>query len=209
MQFVADDLDVRTLPADHFLGNAADRLAIGVILIDQVNLFGALFLCNCGRECVDLRVYVAVEAEMPEVAFLVGQRRIDGRMVQVKDFVAGISLVVLEHALAQRMADVGTVALRDVVDALVDCLLERDQALLRTGFVVEFDHLELDAAEYAAAGVDLIDRRLDMAAARFPLPRGRAAPRVGGGNLYGVGPPNARRKQAEAGPGQPDPPNTL
>jgi hypothetical protein len=177
---------------------------VGVVLVDQVNLLRLPVRRDDGSEGVDLHVDVGVEAEVPEIALLVGERRVDGRVVQEQQFAARVALVVLEHGFRQRMGHVRTVALGDEANPLVDGLLERHQAFLGTGLVVEADEFQLRPAEHPAPGVDLVDGRLDVAAAHLPLQRKRAALRIDVGDLDGVGRDGACGECTESGREQPD-----
>ena len=95
MQFVADDLDVRPLGAEHRLGGGSDGLAERVILVDQIDVLDGGRGLHVVGERLHLDVGVGIPAEMPEAALVVGQNRIDRGIVEVENFLAGIALVVL------------------------------------------------------------------------------------------------------------------
>ena len=111
MQFVADDLDVRPLGAEHRLGGGSDGLAERVVLVDQVDVLDGGRGLHVVGERLHLDVGVGIPAEMPEAALVVGQHRIDRGIVEVQDFLAGIALVVLGDEIRQRAGDRRTVAL--------------------------------------------------------------------------------------------------
>ena len=141
------------------LRRRGDRLAERVILVDQVDLLDLLVLGDDVGHRRHLHVGVGVEAEMPEVALLVGQRRIDRGIVEEQHFLAGIALVVLQHRFGDRERDRAAVALDDVARAVVERLLQLDQRFLRIDLVVERQELDLLAVD-AAGGVDRVDVEL-------------------------------------------------
>ena len=89
---------------------------------------------------------------MPEAALVVRKHRIDRRIVEVQDFLAGIALVVLGDEIRQRAGNRRAVALGQDTNAGIYRLLRLDQALLRVGLVVERHDLDL-LAENAALGI--------------------------------------------------------
>ena len=161
MQLVADDLDVRPLLAEHADRRLGHRLPEGVVLADDVDLPDLGVRLDHVGQRRHLHVGVRVEAEVPEVALLVGQRGIDRRVVQVEDAVVRVALIVLEHRVRDGVGHARAVALEDEVDALADHLLELDQGLLRADLVVEGHDLERPP-EHAAGLVDLIGREPEL-----------------------------------------------
>ncbi len=78
MQLIANDLDVRPFPGQHFLRRFGDRLSERVILIDQIDLPGVCVLRNRVGQRRHFHIGIGIEAEVPEAAPVVGERRIDG-----------------------------------------------------------------------------------------------------------------------------------
>mmetsp|Transcript_57664 Transcript_57664/g.135770 ORF Transcript_57664/g.135770 Transcript_57664/m.135770 type:complete len:224 (+) Transcript_57664:1018-1689(+) len=159
MQVLADDLDVRALARQHFLGVLGDLVAVGIVLVQQVDLLDVRLVLHEGGQRLHLHRGVGVEAEVPVAALAVGQVGIDGRVVQVDDFLAGVALVVFADRVAQRQRDAGTIALHHVADALVGGGLQQVQRLGGAELVVEGDELELHAGRVAL--VELLDQELE------------------------------------------------
>ena len=86
---------------------------------------------------------LASQRKCQNVALVVGEDRVDRRVVEVDHRLVGIALVVLGDEVAERRGHRRAVALREDADALVDRLLGLDEGLLRIGLVVEADDLEL------------------------------------------------------------------
>ena len=111
------------------------------------------------RERLHLDVGICVPAEMPEAALVVREHRIDRRIVEVQDFLAGIALVVLGDEIRQRAGNRRAVALGQDTNAGIYRLLRLDQALLRVDLVVERHDLDL-LAENPALGIQFIGEEL-------------------------------------------------
>jgi hypothetical protein len=96
---------------------------------------------------------------VPEIAFFVGQRGIDGGIIEEQHFLAGIALVVLLHGFGDGERDGAAVPLNDEARAVVERLLELDQRFLRIDLVVEREELDLFAVD-ASRRVDRVDVEL-------------------------------------------------
>jgi hypothetical protein len=159
MQLIAHDLDVRPLGAEHRPRLAQHVLAEAVVLANQVDLLDR----SVGAQHLDQRrqthVGVRVEAEVPGAAALVGQHRIDRRVVQEQHAALRIALVVAVDRLDQRRRRGRAVALGDEPDALVDGRAQQGDRLFRLAFAVETHQFQF--ARHAA--------HLDTAAAVDPL----------------------------------------
>ena len=119
---------------------------------------------------------------MPEAAFLVGQRGIDGGIVEIEDFLARITLIVLLDGVGDRERDCAAIALHNVPCALVQCLLELDQRFLGVDLVVERQQLDLFAVD-AAGRVDRVDVELMRLLRQNAGCRGAAGQRIDEGDL--------------------------
>ena len=162
MQVVAHDLDVGTFFSQVLPCGLLYGVAEGIVLVEQVDLLDFLAARHPAGQRLHLHVGVRVEAKVPERAFLVGERRVDRRIVQEQDLLAGTPFVVAVHGLDQRACHRRAVALGDVLDALVDDPLQLVERLLRTGLVVKADDFELAPAEHAAGRVDPLDREAEF-----------------------------------------------
>src|SRR5690606_11306259 len=112
-------------------------------LFPYTTLFrSVLVLRQVSDQCLHLHVDVGVHTEVPEAAFAVGEFGVDGTVVDVKHFLAGIAGIVLVDGIHQREGDTGAIALRHVTVALVDGALELAEAVLDTRFVIEADDLQ-------------------------------------------------------------------
>ena len=80
---------------------------------------------------------------MPVVAFLVGQGRVDGRVVEINNFLAWVAFVVFGHGVRNRQSGAGAIALGHVTETLVNRGFERIQAFLRRAFVVKPGNFKL------------------------------------------------------------------
>ena len=176
MQFVADDLDVRTLFLQHGAGLFLHRLSEGIILIDEIDLLDVRPVLHEVRQRRHLDVGIGVPAEMPVGAFVVGQHGIDRGVVEIDDLLAGVAVIVFADPVGQGRGHRRAVSLGDDADALVGGLLRLNQALLRIGLVVQPDDFDL-LAEEAAGGVDLVGEILERLEADFA--DRRAAPGEG------------------------------
>ena len=177
---------------DHLDGVGAHRLAERIVLVDQVQLLDVRVRLHVAGERFHLDVGVRVPAEVPVVALVVGEHRIDRGVVEVDDFLAGIALVVLGDELRNRPGHRRAVALGDDANARVDRLLHLHERFLRVELVVEGNELDL-LAEHTALGVlqvgdelerletDLADagaaarKRIDVGDLGRVLRRGRGA----------------------------------
>ena len=122
---------------------------MGVVLVQQIDLLDVGLVLHEGRHRLHLHRGIGIEAEMPIAAFAVGQIRVDGRMVQVNDFLAGVALVVLVDCVQQGGGDARAVALAHIAYALVEGGFEGVQRLSRAELVVEDDQFELDSGRIA------------------------------------------------------------
>ncbi|OMP13875.1 hypothetical protein COLO4_00759, partial [Corchorus olitorius] len=187
VQIFTHDLDVRTLAFQVFLGRTGNLMPERIVLVDQVDLLDLRILRQEARQGFHLHVGVGVQAEVPIVALAVGHVRVHRGVIQVDDFLARITLVVLGHGVFQRHADARAVALHDVMDALIGDLLEHGQALLRRELVVEADHFELGAV----AGPVLLRGEIGdvLPAAQLVLAQRahQAGQRIDPGDLHGFG----------------------
>src|ERR1700722_1484924 len=107
---------------------------------------------------------------MPVAAFVVGQRRIDGRVVEVQHFLAGITVVVFGDEVLDRRGERRAIALGDEANPGVDRFLHLNERLLGVELVVVGDHLEL-TAENAALRIGRVGKiikcfQADLADAR-------------------------------------------
>jgi hypothetical protein len=109
-----------------------------------------------------LHVAVLVEAEVPEVAARLGQRGIERAIVQIEHRTIGIARVVFRDGFQGRACHGGARRLDHDADALIDRLLQRQQAVLRIAFAVERDQLEPGPTEHAAARVHAFDAHAQM-----------------------------------------------
>ncbi len=149
MQVVADDLHVLAFLRQHFLGVLRHLVAVGIVLADDENLLHLLVTLQEVGDRLHLHFAVGIEAEVPEAAFLVGQRRVDGGVVEEEHGLVGIARVPLVDRVDQRVRRARAVALSDVTKALVDRRLELDLAFLGAALVVEADEFELLALDAA------------------------------------------------------------
>jgi len=166
VQLVADDLDVGAHRSNHRARLARDVLAEAVVLVDQVQpphlAVGAQHLDERGQPHVGVRV----EAEVPGAAALVGQARVDGRIVQQERAPFGVALVVLVDRVDQRRGDRRAVALQHEADALVDGAAQQRECFLGLALAVEAHEPERPppaGQRDAAASVDALDGPLQVA----------------------------------------------
>ena len=146
-------------------------------------MFGARLHVVGERGHLDVRV--RVPAEMPVAAFLVGQHRIDRRIVEEQHFLAGVALVVFRHEVLDRGGERRAVALGNVADAGVDRLLHLDQGLLGVELVVVGGDLELVAGN-AAMRIGHVGEILEGFQANLADARPAAGERIDIGDLDGV-----------------------
>ena len=177
VHLVADDLDIGAFLREHLARGAAHGLAERIILVDQIDLLDVGARLHVVGERFHLDVGIGVPAEMPIAAFLVGEHRIDGGIVEIDDFLARIAFVVLADLIFERSGDVRAVALRDDANAGVERLLQLNQALLGIDLVVVADDFEL-VAEHAALGIDLFGEILKRLESRLAGARGEPGQRI-------------------------------
>ena len=149
VQVFANDLDVRALAGQGFLGVLGNLHAVRIVLAQDVDLLDVLLAFHEAGHGFHLHRGVGIETEVPVAALVVGQIGIDGRVVQVDDFLARVAFVVLGDRIGQRQRDGRTVALDDVAHALVDRGLQRVQAFGRAQLVVDAGDFELHARRVA------------------------------------------------------------
>ena len=184
MQFVADDLDVGRL-APSILRASAHGLAERVVLVDQIEFLDIGPGLHVVGERLHLDVGVRIPAEVPVIALVVGEDRINRRVVQINEFLAGIPLIVLGGEIRNRGSNRRSIALRDNPNARIERLLDLNQAFLRIDLVVIADDLEL-LAEHAALGVDFLGNELERLEANLADARPAARQRIDIGDLEGV-----------------------
>ena len=202
VKLVADDLDVGALLGQHLARRRGDGLAERVILVDEIDGLDLLILRDDVGHRRHFHVGVGVEAEMPEIALLVGERRIDGRIVQEQHFLARIALVVLLDRLGDGERDGAAVALDDEARAVVQRLLQLDQRFLRIDLVVEREKLDLLAVD-PARRIDRVDVELMRLLGENAGAGGAAGQRIDEGDLH----IRDRRSGAQgSGEGQPNDP---
>jgi hypothetical protein len=109
----------------------------------------------------DAHVGMRVEAKMPEAASLVGQHRIDGRIVEEQHAPRRVALVVLVDGVDQRRRGGRRVALhhdaRTVVDGSAQCR-ERLFVLPFAVVAIELQHPCTAGQRNAATCIDALDR---------------------------------------------------
>ena len=101
VQLVADDLDVGPLGADHRACLCEHMLAKAVVLADQVHALDAAVALQHVGQRGQAHVGMRVEAEVPEAAALVGQRRVHGRVVQQQGAALRLARVVRVQRIDQ------------------------------------------------------------------------------------------------------------
>jgi hypothetical protein len=173
-QFVADDLDVGTQLRQPLLGVALDRLAEQIVLVQEVNLL------QVRRQRLDAgggaHIDRPCEAEVPEVALLVGQLGRERAAVQIEDAIVGIAGVVLGHRVYQGRADIRSGAMHYERNILVRHALERDQRFGGLQLVVErneFVFLPQGAAGRVLARDDILENLQEFVATRGERTRER------------------------------------
>ena len=158
VQVVTDDLDVRALALQGCLGKLRHLLAMGIVLVDQVDLLDLRTLLDVGGHGLHLHRGICVQTEVPERALAVGQIRVDRRVVQEHDLLAGVAFIVLVDGVDQRQRRTRTQALHDVTGALVNGRLQGVEAFSGRQLVVDADHFKLDASR--VVGVELLGKEL-------------------------------------------------
>jgi len=160
VQFFADDLHVRAQVFDLAARLAQHGLAKTVVLPDQVSGLDLFVVLEHLHERGHAHVGVGVKAEMPEAALVVGQHRIDRRVVQEQHALAGLALVVLVDRVDQHQRLRRRIALQDHLRAVVDGRTQRRQRFFVLAFAVVAQQLQRALALggfHAAARVDPLD----------------------------------------------------
>src|SRR6185295_2608399 len=171
MQIVAVDGHVRAPGGNALPRGAADRLAPGIVLVDEINLADRRLFAQILRQCDSTHVTVRIKTEVPELAFRIGHFGIEAAVVEKQDRLPGIAAVMLGNAVAQGEPDVRANALGNIANALADGRLQRDQSLLGAQLVVVIDDFQPCTAEQPALLGDVIRRRMQLARYRFALQR--------------------------------------
>jgi hypothetical protein len=102
VQVFADDLDVRALAGQGFLGVLGHLHTVRVVLVQEVDVLDVFLLLHEAGHGFHLHRGVGIEAEVPVAALAVGEVRVDRGVVEVQHFLAGIALVVLVDRVQQR-----------------------------------------------------------------------------------------------------------
>ena len=170
MKLVADDLHARAALRQQVACRARHLAPEAVILVDQVDALRA----RIGRQHLHQRRHphlrVRVEAEMPWAATLVGQHRINRRVIEEHLPFAGIALVVAVDRIDQRAGHRRAISLQDEAHALVGRAPQEHQRLLDLTLGVVACQLQRTRALrklHAAARVDAVDRKLEIARHRL------------------------------------------
>ena len=131
MKVFAGDLRVRPVAGQAFLEILGHLLTVGVVLIEQVDLFDLRLILHERSQGLHFHGGVCIKPEMRERAFLVGQRRIDRCVVQINHFLARVALIVLGNCIGKRKCHGRSIALCDIPNSLVDGRLQPVQGFLR------------------------------------------------------------------------------
>ena len=129
-----------------------------VILIEQIDVFDLGLILHEGGQRFHFHGGVSVKAEVPVVAFLVGQRRVHRGIVQKDNFFSRVALVMLGNRIGQCQSRARAIALGDVAVALVDGRFKGVQAFLRRAFVVETVHFKFDASSVLGTAKAFCDK---------------------------------------------------
>ena len=197
-EVVADDLDVRPLACQVLLGGLGHLLAVGVVLVQQVDLLDLGALDEIGGQRLDLHLARRIEAKLPEAAAVVGEARVHGRVVQVHRGLVRLALGQLVQRIDQREGHARTAALGDVADALVGGRLEHRHAFLRRALAVEGHDLELRVVR-PAPGIDLDDHFAQLLERAFARLREGPRQHVDEGDLHGLRRQRQGRRADQAG----------
>ena len=81
VQFIADDFRLRHFLADVVNGGSRYCLAERVVLTDHIDFLDIAVLCHDISQRIHFYVSVCIKAEMPKITFVVGQCRINGRVI--------------------------------------------------------------------------------------------------------------------------------
>ena len=113
---------------------------------------------------IHAHVGMGIEAEMPKAALFIGQRRIDGRVVEKQHALLRGALVVLFHRVEDGLGRGRGIALQHVLRTGIARRLQRRQRLVALALAVKAQQLQRALAAlllrqgHAAAGVDALDR---------------------------------------------------
>src|SRR6266567_3716686 len=196
VKLVTDDLDVGTLGSQHLARFRAHGLAERVVLVDQIEFLDIGPGLHVVGQRRHLDVGVRIPAEVPVAALVVGQDRIDRRVVQINEFLARISLDVFRGEIGDCGGNRRSIALRDNPNSGIERLLDLNQAFLRIDLVVIADDLEL-LAEHPALRIDFLGKELESLEADFADARPATRQRIDIGDLEGILPASGRRYQAK------------
>ena len=81
VQFIADDFRLRHFLADVVNGCSRYCFAKRVVLTDHIDFLDIAVLCHDISQRIHFYVSVCIKAEMPKITFVVGQCRINGRVI--------------------------------------------------------------------------------------------------------------------------------
>ena len=165
-QFVTHEFHVGRALLQQPARGGLEGLAIGIVLIHQVHLLDLRIAIDLSHQRGHLHVHVGVEAEVPERAQLVRERRRHRGVIQEHDLLTRVSLVVLVDELDDVERVIGTDPLNDVAQAHIHRFLELLGGLFRFHGIVEPDDLQFPAAQHAAPLVDLVGG-MDVVIERF------------------------------------------
>ncbi|MCY1369158.1 hypothetical protein D9M69_561790 [compost metagenome] len=186
VQRLADELDVGARQAHQLAAVAGPLLAVGIVLVEQVDLLHVRRLLDVVGQRLHLHRRVGLGLEVPEAAALAGHLGVDRGVVQHDQFLARVALVPARHGQHQRRHHRRARAARDDgFCALVDGRLQRALAFLRRELAVELQQLQLHAAEHAALGVDVLDGVLRVHQHQLAHVGERPRQRIDVGDLVG------------------------
>ena len=120
MEVFTHNFHVSALACNVFLEIARNLLAVGVVLVQQIHVFDLRLVFHEGGQRLHLHGGVSIQAEVPIVALLIGQGRVNRRVIKVHHFLAGVALVVLGHGVRDRQGGTRSIALGHVPEPLVN-----------------------------------------------------------------------------------------
>ena len=129
VQLVAHDAHIGPLHAKLAPCFAQHGLAKAVVLPDQIGTVYGLVVLDDLHQRSHAHIGMGIEAEMPEAAALVGQRRVHGRIVQIQHTARRVSAVVLVDGVEKRRRCGRRVALHDDARTAVYGRAQRRQRL--------------------------------------------------------------------------------
>ena len=194
-EVVADDLDIGTLGLEHVLGVLRHLVAVGVVLVDQIDLLHIGKVLHVGGQRLHLHRGVSVEAEVPVAALAVRQVRIHRGIVEVDDLLALVARVVLFQRIHDGQRRARAIALHHVARALVHGRAQRAGGFLRAELVVNADHFEFHAGRILLA--EFLRQELEALELVRTQRCHQAGQRVQPGDLDGL--PLLRKRPARAG----------